>query len=122
MRHITTRRRTIYALGTVLAIAGLTACAKASSPTQAATAAPSTFHAVSQQSGAPITVWVDSTRLPGVQAYQKSHPDVKLNIVTYSGDPVDSSYLQAKIELYTRAGSGWPDVVFSQQYNEITWS
>jgi ABC-type glycerol-3-phosphate transport system substrate-binding protein len=122
MRHITSWRRTTYALGAVLAIAGLSACAKASSPTQAATSAPSTFHAVSQVSGAPITVWVDSTRLPGVQAYQKSHPNVKLNIVTYSGDAEGSNYLQTKIELYDRAGSGWPDVVFSEEYNDASWS
>jgi ABC-type glycerol-3-phosphate transport system substrate-binding protein len=122
MRHITTRRRMIYALGAVLVMAGLSACAKASSPTQAATTAPSTFHAVSQDSGAPVTVWVDSTRLPGVQAYQKTHPYVKLNIVTYSGDAEGSNYLQTKIELYDRAGSGWPDVVFSEEYNDASWS
>jgi multiple sugar transport system substrate-binding protein len=122
MRHVSTWRRTACSLGAVIAVAGLSACAKATSPTSAATAAPSTFHAVSQQNGTPITVWVDSTRLPGVQAYQKSHPDVKLNIVTYSGDAEGSNYLQTKIELYDRAGSGWPDVVFSEEYNDASWS
>ena len=117
-----TTKWALAAIVAAVAVAGLNACGKASSPTQPVSAAPAAFHPVKQDSSAPITVWVDSTRLPGVQEYQKTHPNVKLNIVTYDGDPVDSSYLQAKIELYTRAGSGWPDVVFSQQYNEITWS
>ena len=102
--------------------AGLTACAAPNSTTQSVTAPPASFQAVAQNSSAPITVWVDSTRLPGVQAYQKSHPNVKLNIVTYNGDANGSNYLQTKIELYDKAGSGWPDVVFSEEYNDATWS
>lgn len=103
-------------------VAGLSACGAPNSTTQSASAPPATFHAVTQSSDAPITVWVDSTRLPGVQAYQKTHPDVKLNIVTYNGDANGANYLQTKIELYNRAGSGWPDVVFSEEYNDATWS
>jgi ABC-type glycerol-3-phosphate transport system substrate-binding protein len=128
MRHTIkrahSRRGATWALAlvAVLAATGLSACAKATSPTQAASSAPSTFQPVSQSSGAPITVWVDSTRLPGVQAYQKTHPNVKLNIVTYNGDAEGSNYLQTKIELYNRAGSGWPDVVFSEEYNDAAWS
>ena len=30
------------------------------------------------QSSGPLTVWVDSTRVPAAQAYQKAHPNVKL--------------------------------------------
>jgi len=118
-------RRARWALAVIAAVAAavaLSACAKASSPTQAASSAPSAFKAVSQVSGAPITVWVDSTRLPGVQAYQRTHPNVKLSIVTYNGDAEGSNYLQTKIELYNRAGSGWPDVVFSEEYNDAAWS
>ena len=128
MRHTTkraySRRSAMWALAlvAVLAATGLSACAKATSPTQAASSAPSTFQPVSQSSSAPITVWVDSTRLPGVQAYQKTHPNVKLNIVTYNGDAEGSNDLQTKIELYNRAGSGWPDVVFSEEYNDAAWS
>jgi ABC-type glycerol-3-phosphate transport system substrate-binding protein len=128
MRHISRRafpkRRTKWALAVVavLAAAGVSACGKAANPTQTASSAPTAFHAVTQVSGSPITVWVDSTRLPGVQAYQKTHPDVKLNVVTYNGDAEGSNYLQTKIELYNRAGSGWPDVVFSEEYNDASWS
>jgi multiple sugar transport system substrate-binding protein len=57
-----------------------------------------------------------------VKAYQKTHPNVKLNIVTYNGDANGSNYLQTKIELYNKAGSGWPDVVFSEEYNDAAWS
>ncbi len=38
------------------------------------------------QSAGPLTVWVDSTRVPAAHAFQKAHPNVKLNIVTYDGD------------------------------------
>jgi multiple sugar transport system substrate-binding protein len=111
-----------FAAVAVLAGAALSACGAASSVNQAATTAPSAFHQVAQKSGSPITVWVDSTRLPGVEAYQKTHPSVKLNIVTYNGDANGSNYLQTKIELFDRAGSGWPDVVFSEEYNDASWS
>ena len=79
------------------------------------------FTQVAQTSG-PLTVWVDSTRVPAAQAYQKAHPDVKLNIVTYDGDANGSNTLQTKVSLYDRTGSGWPDVVFSAENNEIAWA
>ncbi len=37
-------------------------------------------------SAGTLTVWGDSTRVPAARAYQKAHPGVKLNIVTYDGD------------------------------------
>ena len=74
------------------------------------------------QSSGPLTVWVDSTRVPAAQAYQKAHPNVKLNIVTYDGDANGSNTLQTKVSLYNRTGSGWPDVVFSAENNEISWT
>ena len=74
------------------------------------------------QSSGPLTVWVDSTRVPAAQAYQKAHPNVKLNIVTYDGDANGSNTLQTKVDLYDRTGSGWPDVVFSAENNEVSWA
>ena len=74
------------------------------------------------QSSGPLTVWVDSTRVPAVQAYEKAHPSVKLNIVTYDGDANGSNTLQTKVDLYDRTGSGWPDVVFSAENNEVSWA
>jgi ABC-type glycerol-3-phosphate transport system substrate-binding protein len=74
------------------------------------------------QSSGPLTVWVDSTRVPAAQAYEKAHPGVKLNIVTYDGDANGSNSLQTKVDLYDRTGSGWPDVVFSAESNEVSWA
>ena len=69
-----------------------------------------------------ITVWTDATRLPGFQLFQKTHPNVHLDIVTYSGDNDGASDLQTKIELYNRTGSGWPDVVFSAEETDAAWT
>jgi multiple sugar transport system substrate-binding protein len=60
--------------------------------------------------------------VPAAQAYQKAHPNVKLNIVTYDGDANGSNTLQTKVSLYDRTGKGWPDVVFSAENNEISWT
>ena len=74
------------------------------------------------QTGGAITVWVDSDRLPAAQLYQKENPSVKMTIVTYDGDANGSNYLQTKVGLFNRTGSGWPDVVFSAENNEATWA
>jgi ABC-type glycerol-3-phosphate transport system substrate-binding protein len=74
------------------------------------------------QTGGTLTVWVDSTRLPAAQLYQKENPSVKMSIVTYDGDANGSNYLQTKVNLFNRTGSGWPDVVFSAENNEATWA
>ena len=47
---------------------------------------------------------------------------MKLNIVTYDGDANGSNSLQTKVDLYDRTGSGWPDVVFSAESNEVSWA
>jgi hypothetical protein len=73
------------------------------------------------QSADPFTVWVDSTRVPAARAYQKAHPSVKLNTVTYDGDANGADTLQTNVGLYDRTGSGWPDVVFSSTDNETSW-
>jgi len=82
---------------------------------------PSAFKQAAQDDSAPITVWADSTRLPDVQKYQKEHPDVKMNIVTYDGSADGSTYLQTKVQLFDRTGSGWPDVVFASP-TDVTWA
>lgn len=79
------------------------------------------FTAAKQNPNAPITVWVDSTRLPFAQAYQKAHPDAKINIVTYDGDANGSNTFKTKMSLYDRAGSGWPDVIFTADNNAASW-
>lgn len=69
-----------------------------------------------------MTIWVDSTRLPGAKIVQRLHPNVHLDIVTYSGDANGSSDLQTKVELYNRVGHGWPDVVYSELPDDEVWA
>ena len=68
-----------------------------------------------------ITVWVDAVRLPAAKAYVKAHKNVQVKIVTYDGDANGATTLQAKIQLWNRTNSGWPDVIFSQQANDPVW-
>ena len=65
-----------------------------------------------------ITIWVDSTRVPQVKAYEKAHPTVKIDMVTYNGNANGSGSLQSRIALDNRVGGGWPDIVFSEENND----
>jgi ABC-type glycerol-3-phosphate transport system substrate-binding protein len=117
-----TRGRTIasaaaFVVGTALALSG---CASTSVGTTS-NSATSVFKQATQNDSAPITVWADSTRLPDVQKYQKENPSVKMNIVTYDGSADGSTYLQTKVQLFDRTGSGWPDVVFASP-TDVTWA
>src|SRR3954463_105649 len=56
-----------------------------------------------------LLVWVDNTRMPAAQQYKKSHPELKMRIVTI---PPDAGYVPTKISLANRTGSGWAAVVF----------
>jgi ABC-type glycerol-3-phosphate transport system substrate-binding protein len=66
-----------------------------------------------------LSVWVDSTRVPAVKDYEKAHPNVNVKMTVYDGDANEDGSLLTKVSLFNRAGSGWPDVVFSEQYNDI---
>lgn len=79
------------------------------------------FKTAKQESAATITVWVDSTRLPVAQAYQKAHPNTKIKIVSYDGNANGSNTFKTKSQLYDRAGSGWPDVTFTTDNNSASW-
>jgi ABC-type glycerol-3-phosphate transport system substrate-binding protein len=113
--------RTAAALLALAAATVLAGCASASTTSSTTSPGGSAFKPVTQKTGSQITVWADSTRLPAVQAYQKSHPDVKMNIVTYDGSADGSTYLQTKVQLFDRTGSGWPDVVFGSP-TDVTWA
>ncbi|MFK0282955.1 ABC transporter substrate-binding protein [Streptomyces sp. NPDC090499] len=106
------------ALSTAALLAG---CASADTTAQSSPSDGSTFKPATQKGGSQITVWADSTRLPAVQAYQKAHPDVKMDVVTYDGGADGSTYLQSKVQLFDRTGSGWPDVVFGSP-TDVTWA
>ncbi|MFE4372218.1 ABC transporter substrate-binding protein [Streptomyces sp. NPDC056835] len=118
-RHRTALRTAAAALS-LAAAAMLAGCASADTTTKSASPR-SGFEPAAQKDGSKITVWADSTRLPSVQAYQKAHPDVKMEIVTYDGGADGSTYLQSKTQLFDRTGSGWPDVVFGSP-TDVTWA
>ncbi|WP_043665176.1 ABC transporter substrate-binding protein [Streptomyces xylophagus] len=112
------KRRSVLLAGCVaVVVTAATACGGGSTGTSSKDG----FNQVPQKNGT-LTVWADSTRLAAAKLYQKLHPDVKLNIVTYDGDANGSNYLQTKVQLFNRTGKGWPDVVFSSQNNEVTWA
>jgi ABC-type glycerol-3-phosphate transport system substrate-binding protein len=118
--------RAVLAVGAAALVAvAAAACSGSGSPSGGGATSSSGgkygFSAAAQSSGT-LTVWVDSTRVPAAQAYQKAHPNVKLDIVTYDGDANGSNTLQTKVDLYDRTGSGWPDVVFSAENNEVSWA
>jgi multiple sugar transport system substrate-binding protein len=111
------RRLASLAGGVALVLAVATACGNGGGNTSAQHG----FQPV-PQTGGPLTVWVDSTRLAAAQLYQKEHPSVRMDIVTYDGDANGSNYLQTKVSLFNRTRTGWPDVVFSTQNNEVSWA
>jgi ABC-type glycerol-3-phosphate transport system substrate-binding protein len=87
----------------------------------AALVAATTGGASSGKVSGSITVWVDAVRLPAAKLYVKTHPNVKVNLVTYDGDGEGATTMQTKIQLWNRTGHGWPDVVFSEQANDPVW-
>ncbi len=116
------RRRAFAAAGLAAMVAVAVAACGGGSSSSSSSPMKDGFSQAPQSSSGALTVWVDSTRVPAAQAYQKAHPNVKLDIVTYDGDANGSNFLQTKVDLYNRTGSGWPDVVFSTQQNETTWA
>jgi ABC-type glycerol-3-phosphate transport system substrate-binding protein len=104
-----------------LLTAAVAACSSGGSSTSS-TSSPAAAASVSKGpvSGS-LTVWVDAVRLPAAQAYAKAHPNVHVKIVTFDGDSNGSTELQTKIQLWNRIGSGWPDVIFSEQVNDPVW-
>jgi multiple sugar transport system substrate-binding protein len=101
----------------------LAACGGASSGggAPAKASGPYGFKTETQSSSAPITVWVDSTRLAAAQAFQKANPTIKIKIVSYDGNANGSNTFKTKMSLFDKAGSGWPDVVFTTDNNSASW-
>src|SRR5947209_4517709 len=109
------RGRTV---GTSVTVAALAFAVGAGGSTSSASGS----HSVARASASgSLTVWVDSVRLPAAKAYAKTHPKVKMKIVTFDGDGNGATTMQTKIQLWNRAGSGWPDVIFSEQVNDPVW-
>ncbi|TXR52956.1 ABC transporter substrate-binding protein [Quadrisphaera setariae] len=75
-----------------------------------------------QSADSPITVWVDATRAPAAEAFQKANPDIPIKVETYDGSSGGSNSFKTKMALFDQSGSGWPDVVFSSQNNDASWA
>jgi ABC-type glycerol-3-phosphate transport system substrate-binding protein len=97
---------------------GLAACSGSSSSGGGAYG----FSEAKQVKGSTITVWVDATRAPAAAAFEKANPGVKVKVVTYDGAANGSNSFKTKMALFDRAGSGWPDVVWSTQDNDSAWA
>jgi len=133
------RRVCLAVLATALAVAGCSSSTKSSTSSstspaagasssqgsQATASTPPASPGASPASGSDasgnLTVWVDAARLPDAKAYAAAHPNVHVNIVTFDGDGNGATSLQTKIQLWNKAGSGWPDVIFSEQVNDPVW-
>ena len=98
----------------------LTACGGGTSG--AGADSPYGFETVEQEEGSPLTVWVDASRQPAVDAFTEAHPDIPVTVETYDGGANGSGTFQTKITAFDQAGSGWPDVVFSTQNNDAAWA
>jgi ABC-type glycerol-3-phosphate transport system substrate-binding protein len=109
------RASAALALVAALAIAG---CSKSSNSSTGKYG----FKEAKQSSTDGITVWIDATRQPAVDAYKKANPNDKITVVTYDGSANGTGSFKTKMNLYDKAGSGWPDVVFSTQNNDASWA
>lgn len=80
------------------------------------------FPEAKQETSSTITVWVDADRQAAAKAFQQANPDTKVQIVSYDGSANGSNSFRTKMQLFDRADSGWPDVVFSTQNNDAAWA
>jgi ABC-type glycerol-3-phosphate transport system substrate-binding protein len=116
----------------IIALAGAaTACGSSSSPSSSSGAASGSSGAASGSSGAAkssskvinLTVWTDTVRQPGFEHYQKMHPNIHFHYeIQASGSAtgaVNGVTLQQKTILSNRTGSGWPDIAFLGELNEV---
>ncbi|XVQ89376.1 ABC transporter substrate-binding protein [Microbispora siamensis] len=117
-RHVERRMRLIGGVGALAAALTLAGCGGNSGSSIGSYG----FPQVTQDDKAAITVWVDADRSGAADAFKKANPDVKVNVVTYDGSANGSNSFRTKVQLFDRAGSGWPDVVFSTQNNDAAWA
>ena len=118
---VRSRRRsalTVAALGAATALLALTGCSTGGSSTNGSYG----FPEASQDASSTITVWVDADRQAAAKAFEKANPNTKVKVVTYDGSANGSNSFRTKMQLFDRAGSGWPDVVFSSQNNDASWA
>jgi len=105
-----------------LAVAAALALAGCSGGGSSSGNGPHGFPEAKQDTSSTITVWVDSDRQAAAKAFQKANPDTPIKVVTYDGSANGSNSFRTKMQLFDRAGSGWPDVVFSSQNTDAAWA
>ena len=118
---VRSRRRsalTVAALGAATALLALTGCSTGGSSANGSYG----FPEAKQDTSSTITVWVDADRQAAAKAFEKANPDTTIKVVTYDGSANGSNSFRTKMQLFDRAGSGWPDVVFSSQNNDASWA
>jgi len=70
-------------------------------------------------SAQPITLLVDSARLPMVKAWEAANPTIKLVVTTGDAGANGSGSLEEKVALANRVGHGWPDIMFAAEQNDV---
>jgi multiple sugar transport system substrate-binding protein len=120
MGGITRSSRTIAAAGVLATAVALAACSGGKGSDSGAGSYG--FPQVTQDDKAEITVWVDADRTGAADAFKKANPGVPVKVVSYDGSANGSHSFRTKMQLFDRAGSGWPDVVFSTQNNDAAWA
>jgi ABC-type glycerol-3-phosphate transport system substrate-binding protein len=108
----------VAALGAATALLALTGCSTGGSTANGSYG----FPEAKQDTSSTITVWVDADRQAAAKAFEKANPDTSIKVVTYDGSANGSNSFRTKMQLFDRAGSGWPDVVFSSQNNDAAWA
>ena len=63
---------------------------------------------------AEVLVWTDATRQVAFEQFAEANPDINIKI-----EVIDPAGFLPKIQLANRVGSGWPDVIFDGQPNDI---
>ncbi|WP_308491273.1 ABC transporter substrate-binding protein [Microbacterium terrisoli] len=120
---VRSRRRaalTAAALGVASVLLALTGCSSGGST--GSSNGSYGFPEAKQDTSSRITVWVDADRQAAVKAFEKDNPETKIKVVTYDGSANGSNSFKTKMQLFDRAGSGWPDVVFSSQNTDAAWA
>lgn len=100
----------------------MTRLGKAAALAAASVAVPALLAGAALAADDSITVWADATRQPAVEAFQKAHPEIAVDLIVDDGSSGASGTFQTKIGLADQAGDGWPDVVFSTQNNDASWA
>jgi ABC-type glycerol-3-phosphate transport system substrate-binding protein len=118
---VPSRRRSALIVAGACAATALLALAGCGSSTSSASGSRG-FPEAKQDTSSTITVWVDADRQAAAKAFQKANPDTKIQVVSYDGSANGSNSFRTKMQLFDRAGSGWPDVVFSSQNNDAAWA